>query len=94
MAKSKGVCTLVIHAASYRKRNFRFKNTSKMERKQLLSREEMKNVKGGGTCAFSCNGFYGSQTYSQAAAQAQANDNVTSGRCSTATWCCTHCPVT
>jgi hypothetical protein len=65
-----------------------------------LSRFEMKNVlggvaapPGGGTCAFSCNGFYGNQTYSKAAAMAQADLNVTSGNCTSATWCCTHCPT-
>lgn len=62
----------------------------------MLDREQMKNVKGGvaapGTCAYSCNGFYSPQSFSKATAQAEADENITSGRCQTATWCCSSCP--
>lgn len=62
-----------------------------------LSRSEMKNVVGGvmaaGNCAVSCNGFYSSKTYSTlSAAKTSADENVTSGRCSKATYCCDNCP--
>lgn len=61
-----------------------------------LSRSEMKNVVGGyiaAGCAVSCDGFYGSKTYSRlSSAKASADENVTSGRCSKATYCCDNCP--
>ena len=67
-----------------------------MKKFEKLSRAEMKNVTGGvadpGTCAYSCDGFYSPQSFSKATAQAQADENVTSGRCQSATWCCSSCP--